>query len=130
MKPLFYTFAIAIALLLGPCSIGELPQQYELAVVIDRVEGTCLALRVDPVQMAHQDLRAVGSRDVCKIQAGFHTMSRDRARALSRKGTRTITKLADDYAFTYAPYIQAALRDVGHSYCQVANWLTRERIPA
>jgi hypothetical protein len=38
--------------------------------------------------------------------------------------------LADDYAHTYAPFIQAAVREVGHNYRQVANWLTRERIPA
>jgi Recombinase len=57
-------------------------------------------------------------------------MPRDRARALSRAGTRTIVDLANDYAFTYAPFIQAAVREVGHSYRQVAKWLTRERIPA
>jgi hypothetical protein len=60
----------------------------------------------------------------------FHTMPRDRACALSRRGTRTLTELANDYAFTYAPFIQAAVREVGHNYRQVANWLTRERIPA
>ena len=70
-----------------------------------------MALRVDPVQMAHQvGLRAMGSRNECKIQDGLHTMPRDRARALSRRGTRTLTELANDYAFTYAPYIQAAVR--------------------
>jgi hypothetical protein len=57
-------------------------------------------------------------------------MPRDRARALSRRGSRTLTDLANDYALTYAPYIQAAVRDVGHNYRQVAKWLTRERIPA
>src|SRR5712691_8807478 len=64
-------------------------------------------------------------------KTGFHihTMPRDRARVLSRRGTRTITDLANDYAF-YAPFIQAAVRDVGHSYTQVAKWLPRERIPA
>jgi hypothetical protein len=36
-----------------------------------------------------------------KSKAGFHTMPRDRARALSRRGTRAITGLADDYAFVY-----------------------------
>ena len=62
---------------------------------------------------------------------GFHTLPPDRARALSRQGTRTLTELANDYdAFTYAPYIQAAVMEVGHSYRQVATWLTRERIPA
>jgi len=57
-------------------------------------------------------------------------MPRERAFALSRQGTRTITELANDYAHTYAPYIQAAVREVGHNYRQVAKWLTRERIPA
>jgi hypothetical protein len=38
--------------------------------------------------------------------------------------------LADDYAHVYAPYILAAVREVGHNYRQVAKWLTRERIPA
>jgi hypothetical protein len=65
-----------------------------------------------------------------KSKTGFHTMPRDRARALSRLGTRRVTELADDYAHVYAPYIQAAIREVGHSYRQVAKWLTRERIPA
>jgi hypothetical protein len=65
-----------------------------------------------------------------KPKSGFDTMPRDRALALSRRGTRTIVDLANDYAFTYAPFIQAAVRDVGHSYRQVAKWLTRERIPA
>jgi hypothetical protein len=54
----------------------------------------------------------------------------DKTRALSRRGTKTIVDLADDYAFTYAPYIRAAVREVGQNYRQVANWLTRERIPA
>lgn len=61
---------------------------------------------------------------------GFHTMPRDRAITLSRRGTKTIVDLADDYAFTYAPYIRAAVREVGQSYRRVANWLTRERIPS
>jgi hypothetical protein len=65
-----------------------------------------------------------------KSRTGFHTMPRDRARALSRLGTRRVTELADDHAYVYAPYIQAAIREVGHSYRQVAKWLTRERIPA
>jgi hypothetical protein len=38
--------------------------------------------------------------------------------------------LANDYAYTYAPFIQAAVIEVGHNYCRVAKWLTRERIPA
>lgn len=42
----------------------------------------------------------------------------------------TVVELANDYAHTYAPYIQAAVREVGHNYRQVAKWLTRERIPA
>jgi hypothetical protein len=50
--------------------------------------------------------------------------------ALSCRGTRTVVELANDYAFTYAPFIQAAVREVGHNYRQVAKWLTRERIPA
>ena len=61
---------------------------------------------------------------------GFHTLPPDRARGLSRQGTRTLVELANDYAFTYAPYIQGAVSEVGHSYRQVAKWLTRERIPA
>jgi hypothetical protein len=56
-------------------------------------------------------------------------MPRERARSLSRRGTRTITELADEYAYTYAPYIRAAVREVGQNYRQVAKWLTRERIP-
>ena len=57
-------------------------------------------------------------------------MRPERARVLSRRGTRTLVELADDYAHTYAPFIQAAVREVGHNYRQVAKWLTRERIPA
>ena len=56
-------------------------------------------------------------------------MPRDRARALSRIGTRRLTDLANDCAFTYAPYIQAAVREVGHSYRQVAKWLTGSAFP-
>ena len=52
------------------------------------------------------------------------------ARALSRRGNRTVVELANDYAHIYAPYIQAAVREVGHNYRQVANWLTRDRTPA
>ena len=48
---------------------------------------------------------------------------------LSNTRPITVTDLAND-AFTYAPFIQAAVREVGHSYRQVAKWLTRERIPA
>src|SRR6185437_671797 len=65
-----------------------------------------------------------------KRKAGFHNMRPERARALSRRGIRTVVELANDYAHTYAPFIQAAVREVGHNYRQVANWLTRERIPA
>jgi hypothetical protein len=57
-------------------------------------------------------------------------MPRHRALALSRRGTRIVTELADERAHTYAGYIRAAVRDVGQNYRQVANWLTRERIPA
>jgi hypothetical protein len=57
-------------------------------------------------------------------------MRPERARALSRRGTQTVVELANDYAHTYAPFIQAAVREVGHNYRRVANWLTRERIPA
>ena len=57
-------------------------------------------------------------------------MPRVRAIALSRRGTKTIVDRADDYAFTYAPYIRAAVREVGQSYRRVAKWLTRERIPS
>ena len=56
-------------------------------------------------------------------------MPRDRALVLSRRGTKTIVDLANDYALTYAPYIRAAVREVGQNYRQVAQWLTRERIP-
>jgi len=35
--------------------------------------------------------------------------------------------VADDYAHTYAAFIQAAVREVGHNYRQAAKWLTRER---
>jgi len=65
-----------------------------------------------------------------KSKSGFHTMPRDRAPALSRLGTRRVTELANDYAFVYAGYIEAAVREVGRSYRQVAKWLARERIPA
>jgi hypothetical protein len=57
-------------------------------------------------------------------------MRPERARAFSRRGTRRVVELANDYAHTYAPFIRAAVREVGHNYRQVANWLTRERIPA
>jgi len=40
-------------------------------------------------------------------------MPRDRAFVLSRRDTKTIVDLADDYAFTYAPSIEAAVREVG-----------------
>ena len=56
-----------------------------------------------------------------KSKAGFHTMPRDRAGALSRLGTRRVTELANDYAFVYAGYIEAAVREVGHSHRQVAK---------
>jgi len=65
-----------------------------------------------------------------KSKTGFHTMPRHRARALSRRGTLRVIELANDYAVVYEPYIQAAVREVGHNYRQVAKWLTRERIPA
>ena len=64
-----------------------------------------------------------------QTKSGFQNMQRDRALVLSRRGTKTIVDLADDYALTYAPYIRAAVREVGQNYRQVANWLTRERIP-
>ena len=52
------------------------------------------------------------------------------AHALSRGAEpKRWSKLANDYAHTYAPYIRAAVREVGQNYRQVANWLTRERIP-
>jgi hypothetical protein len=65
-----------------------------------------------------------------KRKGGFHNMRPERARVLSRRGTRLLVELADDYARTYAPFIQASVREVGHNYRQVAKWLTRERIPA
>jgi hypothetical protein len=52
-----------------------------------------------------RDLRqrtARGRAMYAKSKKGFHTMPRDRARALSRLGTRRVTELANDYAFTYA----------------------------
>jgi hypothetical protein len=52
------------------------------------------------------------------------------ARSLSRRGTSTVVELANDYAHTDAPFIRAAVREVGHNYRQVAKWLTRKRIPA
>jgi hypothetical protein len=61
---------------------------------------------------------------------GFQSMARERVLALSRRGTKTLVDSANDYAFTYAPYIRAAVREVGQNYRQVANWLTRERIPS
>jgi len=45
-------------------------------------------------------------------------MPRARALAYSRKGTRTVVDLVDDYAFAYAPFIRAAVRDVGHNFRQ------------
>jgi hypothetical protein len=63
-------------------------------------------------------------------KAGFHNMRPERARAFSRRGTRTVIELANDYSHTYAPFIRAAVREVGHNYRQVAKWLTRECIPA
>ena len=65
-----------------------------------------------------------------RAKQGFHTMSWERAHTLSRRGTRIVVERADDYAQTYAPYIRAAVREVGQNYRQVANWLRRERIPA
>ena len=41
-----------------------------------------------------------------RSKRGFHTLPRDRALALSRRGTRTVTQLADEYAYTYAGYIE------------------------
>ena len=60
---------------------------------------------------------------------GFHTMPRNQALTLSRRGTRTLTERGDDHALTYSGFIRAAVREVGQNYHQVANWLTRERIP-
>jgi len=54
-------------------------------------------------------------------------MRPERARALSRRGTRTVVELANDYAHAYAPFIRAAVREVGYNYRQVENWLTREQ---
>jgi hypothetical protein len=65
-----------------------------------------------------------------RTKKGFHTMPREHAHTLSRRGTRTVVELADDYAFTYSGFIRAAVREVGQNYHQVANWLTRERIPS
>jgi hypothetical protein len=89
-----------------------------------------------PVALTGGDMaterRKIAEEDMlyAKSKAGFQMMPRDRARALSRRGTRTITEQANDYALTYAPFIQAAVREVGHNYRQVAKWFTRERIPA
>jgi hypothetical protein len=62
-----------------------------------------------------------------KRKTGFHNMRPERARALSRRGTRTVVELANDYAHAYAPFIRAAVREVGYNYRQVENWLTREQ---
>jgi hypothetical protein len=56
-------------------------------------------------------------------------MARDQARALSRRGTRTVVELANDYAHTYAPFIQAAVREVGHNDARSRTG-SRARIPA
>jgi hypothetical protein len=42
-------------------------------------------------------------------------MRPERARALSCRGTRTVVELANDYAHTYAPFIRAAVREVGQT---------------
>src|SRR4051812_3647527 len=66
-----------------------------------------------------REMRSPSSRvdpQRAKSKTGFHTMPRERARALSRRGTRTIIELADDYALTYAPFIHAAVREIGHNY--------------
>jgi hypothetical protein len=59
---------------------------------------------------------------------GFTTCVPSGRRLSCTRGTRTLIELADEYAHTYAPFIQAAVREVGHNYRQVANWLTGERI--
>jgi predicted deacetylase len=64
-----------------------------------------------------------------KRKPGFHNMRPDRARALSRRGIRTLTELANDYVVVYAPYIQAAVIEVGHNYRQVAKWLNARANP-
>jgi hypothetical protein len=58
----------------------------------------------------------------------FQRIPRQLALAYGRSGTKTIIEQADDFAFCYAPYIQAAVREVGNNYHQVAKWLIRERI--
>jgi hypothetical protein len=60
----------------------------------------------------------------------FQRIPRQLALAYGRSGTKTIIEQADDFAFCYAPYIQAAVREVGNNYHQVARWLVRERIPS
>ena len=57
-------------------------------------------------------------------------MRPDRARALSRRGTRMVIDLANDYVTPKRPIFRVAVREVGHNYRQVAKWLIRERIPA
>jgi hypothetical protein len=52
---------------------------------------------------------------------GRHMMPRERARALSRRGTRTISELANDYAVTFAPFLQAAVREVATTSGQLAH---------
>jgi hypothetical protein len=71
-----------------------------------------------------------GHDALCKTQRRVSQHASRAARVLSRRGIRLLVELADDYARTYAPFIQAAVREVGHNYRQVAKWLTRERIPA
>ncbi len=63
-------------------------------------------------------------------RSGFHTMPMKRAKALSLRGTQTVIERANDYAYTYAPFIRGAVREVGQTYSGVARWLYSERIPA
>jgi Recombinase len=65
--------------------------------------------------------------DIDKSERAFHA-ARASPRPLAARNSDH-HELADDHAHTYAGYIRAAVREVGQNYRQVANWLTRERIP-
>lgn len=60
----------------------------------------------------------------------FDRIPRELMLAYGREGRRIIQEAADERALVYAPYILAAVRDVGHSYTAVARWLCDNRIPS
>jgi PIN domain nuclease of toxin-antitoxin system len=73
-----------------------------------------MALRVDPVQVAHQVGVRIARLMGAKSRQAFTPCRVIETRALSRLGTRRVTDLANDYD------IQAAVMEVGHNYRQVA----------